>query len=277
MARLDVETTQPVDASELVPGNDLSERLARFEPPLEGPKTDEPLPAPAGGELLNEQPPTEILPDWLESLKNKASDSGGLLTGEEEIPDWLAALPVIPADGSLPDPKPEPDWMNDLKGATGEASSSNLPPLPPAESLNSPGSDEEDAVAAWEQKANSVFTDEPSASEGTAEEIPDWLSDLKTGGEAKDEEELPLKNVVPLAEIPGVGPEETKLDWLTELVKIEDTSQSDSSDTGQGEDSVFSEEETPNAANLETPEWISKLAMESSEEIEASVSEGECR
>jgi tetratricopeptide (TPR) repeat protein len=200
--------------------------------------------APGIEEPAEEVAPSDAVPDWLRDLTDEetflASAEPSLPQDSApaaEMPDWLKEMGLAAAAESqrAEDVQPAsdklagadmPDWLREL------AMSDDEMPAPPAEKVRS--------------------GEEAPREQGPAEEIPDWLLELKTP--TAEEEVLP-----PVAEaLPEEEPAAGEVpDWLLEL-------------RTPGVQAEAAEKEAPGE---EIPDWLLELKTPEAEEVEVPVEE----
>jgi hypothetical protein len=154
----------------------------------------------------------ELLPEWARRLR-ATSDDVQPSASEEEVPEWLKALG---ATGQLPTveatPSAEPEealpWAANL-GAAAE---------PPAA--------EEEELPEWLQETPSPYLaaapdETPPPAQPAAEELPDWLRDLRPAASTEDTlpdwlDELGMEEQ-PASESMALSTGDSALDWLSQL------------------------------------------------------------
>ena len=186
----------------------------------------------------------EDLPDWLNQLKEKALDSEPVPGGNEgtaawpATPDWLDT--PAPASGTPGATSREnlPDWLSNLEAKAG-----------PGSAVPAPG-----------------FSREIPASTPGREKIPDWLSQFQADVNSEQEQEDKKEQFeqAPL-------PQEEKMvteplpDWLARIQPA--TTRSDGTPALITNDEGNTQQEKGEAPfSMETPDWLSKLGPEKTEE-----------
>ena len=193
-----------------------------------------------------EQPPApqdKGMPDWLDQLKEKASDSEPApgrdegTTAGSGVPDWLSNFGSAPGTPGVTAGESLPEWLSDLEAKTGPE------PITPA----------------------SIFDSELPPSSTARDEAPDWLSQFHADVNAAEEQEAKKDQFeaapLPPAKAKGTGP---LPDWLAGIKPA--ATPSDGTPALIANDEATSEEEEDVAFSMETPDWLSKLKPEKAEE-----------
>ncbi len=208
----------------------------------------------------------ENLPEWLNQLKEKASDSepappraetGTTTRGDEgaavgsDIPDWLSGFGSAPGTPEAATGESLPEWLSDLEAKTGPESAAPAPifssELPPSMVVPVP----------------EYHPESPTGRGSTArDETPDWLSKFQADVNAAEEQEA-KKEQFEVAPPPpekksGTGP---LPNWLAGIKRS--TTPSEGTPALIASDEGTAPEEKNDAAfSMETPDWLSKLKPE---------------
>ncbi len=190
--------------------------------------------------LLPEQEADKV-PDWLAELQSTVGTGATEPTppegapDEEDVPDWLAALPPRASTEMVPASTPEddeelPSWLSEVRPARPDQTPESQEGIPawlaalgPATAAAKAESEEEEAeeIPSWLAEQGAVTAAEPKPE--PEEEIPAWLAALAlatAAAKAEAEEEIPSRpaehGAVTAAEPEPERQEEIPA-WLAEL------------------------------------------------------------
>jgi len=213
-----------------------------------------------------EAPADESPPDWMKDLQAESAPEKPEARPDEEseLPSWLGSLasetpdnegtPAPQSEAEAPAEESPPDWMKDLQAEAQPAEEGELPSWLSGLSSESPGEEKPSAPS---------FEAEHPAEEGA----PDWLKELQAEIRPAGEEELPSQ----LEDMP---------DWFNNLraetAPQEPAPEEETPSWLGGLESAAPSEELPSMPAFETdvppsggetPEWLSSLKFEASEDL----------
>jgi len=212
--------------------------------------------------------------DWLESLKSEPAVPGKpeqpVVLQHKEIPDWLSGSPgnseaTMPASGQAEN---LPDWLNQLREKAIDSE-----PAPHWDEGATVRSDVPEWLSNLEANTGpkskapaSISSSELPPSNVARDETPDWLSQFQAEINMAEEQEAKKDQFEEAPPLPAKKIETEPLpDWLVGIRPA--TIPSDGTPALIANDEASVSEEKENAAfSMETPDWLSKLKPEKTEE-----------
>ena len=187
------------------------------------------------------RPAEDEKPDWFQRLSEPSSSADQSESGNagEETPDWMqtrdSAAPASASDAGQPPDESAPDWMQ-LQPESESAGAGDAARLPD-----------------WLSTLDAPLSGEGGASTEAADsDLPDWLKDIKSQPPAKAKETpAPRSELVP--EVESV---EDVPDWLAAMAETP---------------AAAAEEPELEEAPIETPDWLTAVPGETSQQPSAPV------
>jgi hypothetical protein len=186
----------------------------------------------------------ENMPDWLNQLKEKASESDFTPLGDDgttagvDNPDWLSNFRSTPGTLQAAAEESRPEWLEHLDAKTGPE------PGEPAPKINS----------------------EPPPSRAARDETPNWLSQFQADVNAAKEQEAKNEQFEAAPQPPAKESGSGSLpDWLAGIKQNPIPSDGTPALIASHEGTA-PEEKSDAAFSMDVPDWLSKLKPEQSAE-----------